>query len=214
MTKEKEYLDISKIEDIKNLTPEESAKIRDRDIKIPLTPLFCILTVLASVVLSSGIFLLKRDMVYSVQAFCIIMLLIYVSAVDIKLHMAPNWIAGAIGILGIPSIVISLINSNYYDLLFNRLTGIFGGFLLLFVAAIASKGGVGAADIKITAALGLFMGLEGIFTGQLIGLFFAAIVSVILLIVRKVDKKTRIPLLPFISAGVTAAMFLPNNILF
>lgn len=156
----------------------------------------------------------KFGLVYSVQAFCIIMLLIYVSAVDIKLHMAPNWIAGAIGILGVPSIVVSLINSNYYDLLFNRLTGIFGGFLLLFVAAIASKGGVGAADIKITAALGLFMGLEGIFTGQLIGLFFAAIVSVILLIVRKVDKKTRIPLLPFISAGVTAAMFLPNNILF
>lgn len=214
MTKEKEYLDISEIDDIKNLTPEESAKIRDRDIKIPLTPLFCILTVLSSVILSAGIFFIKRDIMYSLQAFFIIMLLIYVSAVDIKLHMAPNWIAFAIGILGIPNIIFDIINSNYYDLLFNRLLGVFAGFILLFIAAVASKGGVGAADIKITTALGLFMGLEGIFAGQLMGILFAVLPSIFLLITKKAGRKTRIPLLPFISAGVTVVMFAPTNMLF
>lgn len=210
----KEYLDISQIEDIKNLTPEESAKIRDRDIKIPLTPLFCILTVLSSIILASGIYVLRRDITYTIQSFFIIMLLIYVSAVDIKLHMAPNWIALAIAIIGIPSIIISIINSDYNDLLFNRLIGVFGGFILLFIAAIASKGGIGAADIKITSALGLFLGIGGIFTGQSIGIFFAAIASVVLMVSKKADKKTRIPLLPFISAGATVAMFLPDNLLF
>ena len=210
----KEYLDISQIEDIKNLTPEESAKIRDRDIKIPLTPLFCILTVLSSIILASGIYMLRRDITYTIQSFFIIMLLIYVSAVDIKLHMAPNWIALAIAIIGIPSIIVSIINSDYNDLLFNRLFGVFGGFILLFITAIASKGGIGAADIKTTSALGLFLGIGGIFTGQLIGIFFAAIASVVLMVAKKADKKTRIPLLPFISAGVTVAMFLPDNLLF
>lgn len=214
MTKNKNYVNLSAVEDVKNLTPEESARVRDRDIKIPLTPLFCILTTLVSVVLVSGIYLLRRDLMFTIQAALIIPLLIYVSAVDIKLHMAPNWIAGALAIIGIPNIIVSAINSNYTDLLFNRLLGVFAGFILLFVAALASKGGIGAADIKITSALGLVMGLEGIFMGQLIGIFLAAIASIALLIVKKADKKSRIALLPYLSAGMVIAMFLPSNLLF
>lgn len=214
MTKNKDYIHLSEVEDVKNLTPEESARVRDRDIRIPLTPLFCILTTLVSVVLVSGIYLLRRDLIFTIQAALIIPLLIYVSAVDIKLHMAPNWIAGALAIIGIPNIIVSAVNSNYTDLLFNRLLGVFAGFLLLFVAALTSRGGIGAADIRITSALGIFMGLEGIFMGQLIGIFFAAVVSIVLLITKKAGRKARIALLPYLSAGMVIAMFLPSNLLF
>lgn len=214
MAKSKEYINLSEVKDIKNLTPEESTRVRDRDIKVPLTPLFCILTALASVILVSGIYLLRRDLLFTIQAALIIPLLIYVSVVDIKLHMAPNWIAVALAIIGIPNIIVAAINSNYTDLLFNRLLGVFAGFILLFIAALTSKGGIGAADMKITSALGLFMGVEGIFMGQLIGIFFAAIASVILLITKKADRKARIALLPYLSAGMVISMYLPNNLLF
>ena len=214
MRKNIDYINLSEIKDVKNLTPEESTRVRDCDIKIPLNPLFCVVTALISVVLASGIYLLRRDLMFTIQAALIISLLIYVSAVDIKLHMAPNWIAVALAIIGIPNIIVAAINSNYTDLLFNRLLGVFAGFILLFIAALTSKGGIGAADIRITSALGIFMGLEGIFIGQLIGIFLAAIASIVLLILRKADRKSRIALLPYLSAGMVIAMFLPSNLLF
>lgn len=214
MDNKKDYIDLSQVEDVKMLSPEESVKVRDRDIKIPLTPLFCIITSLITVLLAAGIYLLKGNLMFTIQAALIIPLLIYVSAVDLKLHMAPNWISIVLAIIGIPSIIVSAINSDYNDLLFNRFLGVIMGFLLLFIAGFISKGGIGAADIKITTAMGLFMGFEGIFTGQLIGIFFAAIVSIILLVIKKADKKTRIALLPYLSAGMVVAMFLPNNLLF
>lgn len=214
MANKKEHIDLSQVDDIKNLSPEESVKVRDRDIKISLTPLFCVVTSLITIILTAGIYLIKRDLMFTIQAALVIPLLIYVSAVDLKLHMAPNWISIALAIIGIPNIIVSAINSDYNDLLYNRFLGLIVGFLFLFVAGFISKGGIGAADIKITTAMGLFMGFEGIFTGQLIGIFFAAIVSIILLIIKKADKKTRIALLPYLSAGMVVAMFLPNNLLF
>lgn len=210
----KEYLDVSEIEDIKNISAEESALIRDRDIKIPITPLFCILTILASVLVSAGVYFIKKDVVFTVQTFLLVPLLVYVSAVDIKLHLAPNWITYVIFAIGIPNIIFDIINSNYSDLLWNRVLGIFAGFILLFIAAIASKGGIGAADIKITTALGLILGFSGIFTCLIVGILFAVIFGVVLIIKKKADKKTKLALLPYISAGAIVAMLLPSGIIF
>lgn len=210
----KEYLDISEIDDVKNISAEESALVRDRDIKIPITPLFCILTILTSVLISAGVYLIKNDIIFTAQTFLLVPLLIYVSAVDIKLHMAPNWISYIIFAIGIPNVVFDIVKSNYSDLLWNRVFGIFAGFILLFISAIVSKGGIGAADIKITTALGLSLGFSGIFTCLIVGILFAAIWGIVLMIRKKADKKTKLALLPYISAGAMVAMLLPNGIIF
>lgn len=202
------------MDDLKNITAEESAKIKDKDIKIPLSPLFCILTVLSSTILSSAIYLIQRDIIFTFQAFITFILLVWVSAVDIKLHLAPNWVSLAFLILGVPNIVRLLIAGNFMDMLVNYVGGMFVGFILLFISALMTKGGIGAGDIKIMTSLGLVVGLDSIFMGQMFGLLYAAIGSIVLLIFKKADKKTRIPLLPFLSAGVATAMFVPVSTLF
>ena len=70
------------------------------------------------------------------------------------------------------------------------------------------------ADVKVTAAVGFILGIESVFLGQLIGLTIALIYGVIMMIRKKADKKTRIALLPFLSAGLLISAVLPPNLLF
>lgn len=215
MSKEKDYLDISEVEDIKNISAEDSGRIRDRDIKIKLTPLFCSLASLASVAVAVLTYIIRKDLMFSSQMLLATGLLIYVSCVDIKMHMAPNWIPIALLIVGIPSVVINCVKGNNIPwILINSFGGLFLGFILLFISSITSKGGIGMADVKVTAAAGFILGIESVFLGQLIGLTIAFIYAGIMLIRKKANKKTRIALLPFLSAGIIISAVLPPNLLF
>ncbi len=215
MSKEKDYLDISKVEDIKNISAEDSGRIRDRDIKIKLTPLFCSLASLASIAVAVLTYIIRKDLIFSFEILLATGLLIYASCVDIKMHMAPNWIPIALLIIGVPSVVINCVKgNNILWTLINSFGGLFLGFILLFVSSITSKGGIGMADVKVTAAVGFILGIESVFLGQLIGLTIALIYGVIMMIRKKADKKTRIALLPFLSAGLLISAVLPPNLLF
>lgn len=212
MSKNKEYLDIDHIEDVKNISAEDSIKVRDRDIKIKLTPLFCSVTSLISIAVAVGLYFIRHDIIFASQVLIMTWLLIYVSCVDIKLHMAPNWVPLVLFAIGIPWVVINCVQgNNIVWTLINAFGGMFIGFILLFVSSITSKGGIGAADIKISTALGFVLGIEAVFLGQLVGLLFALIYSLIMMGRKVLNKQSRIALLPFLSAGMICASFLPEN---
>src|SRR5690606_404869 len=67
------------------------------------------------------------------------------------------------------------------------------GFLLLFLIAVVSKGGMGGGDIKLFFVIGLVLGT----TGTLLTLFMAslvgAIAGVIQLRLKKAGRKTPVP---------------------
>jgi len=75
-------------------------------------------------------------------------------------------------------------------------------FVILYLVMILSKGGMGGADVKMYALIGLTMGMfDGLAT-----LFYAAILGVIYnlpkLLSKKVGRKTELPMIPLISLGV------------
>jgi leader peptidase (prepilin peptidase)/N-methyltransferase len=80
----------------------------------------------------------------------------------------------------------------------------------MLVVYLASRGGMGDGDVRLAPLLGLFLGwlnpglaLIGLFFGFLLG----AVVSLALLVARRVGRKTALPFGPFLAVGTVVAVF-------
>lgn len=76
-----------------------------------------------------------------------------------------------------------------------------GGGLFLFVYII-SRRGLGGGDVKYMACSGLYLGFTGVITVMLIGTATAALTGLLLIILKKIGRKDKIPLAPFLYIGV------------
>lgn len=81
-----------------------------------------------------------------------------------------------------------------------------GGGLFLLVYLI-SRGGLGGGDVKFMAVAGLFLGLNGILPPMLYGSILAALFSLVLILLKKIDRKDAIPLAPFLYTGILITIF-------
>ena len=64
-----------------------------------------------------------------------------------------------------------------------------------------SKEAIGSADCIIIGGLGVMLGVETQITILLIASILSSVVGILLLIVKKANKKTRLPFLPFLFLG-------------
>lgn len=92
-------------------------------------------------------------------------------------------------------------------LLFSALGGCLWGGILLIVALIA-KNGLGMGDVKMFFVIGLIYGMNNTYSIILISLLIMAITSIILLLLKKVDRKTAVPMAPFTLIGFILCIFL------
>lgn len=123
--------------------------------------------------------------------------LVPMSIMDTRSKSVPAWMlwigtAAAAGVL-------------LYEGISGRLSGwqacraLIPGLILLAVAYATGKAGL--ADGVILMLLGIFMGYEGCVAASLGGLFLIALCSGVLLMLRRVNKGTRIPFVPFLAAA-------------
>ena len=82
-----------------------------------------------------------------------------------------------------------------------------GGGLFMLVYIISRKG-LGGGDVKFIAAAGLYLGLSGTIPVMLYGTIIAALTGVALLLFKKIKRKDKIPLAPFLYAGILIVVFL------
>ena len=80
------------------------------------------------------------------------------------------------------------------------LSGLIPGILVLLTGR-ATKEAIGYGDGIAILICGLFLGVRGCMGSVISGLFLTFPVSLILLIRKKADRKSRIPFLPFLLAG-------------
>lgn len=182
--------------------------IKDKDIKIGLKPHTVILGVLLNTVLCGFYYLITQNVIETAQWYVILMILEYVSLVDMKLHLAPNWASIVIAVASIPTIILSIINGQWSNLIFMA-AGAFTGFIPLFLGAVFSANGIGGADVKIMTAVGLSLGIFKTMTALIVGLFVSVIYMLIKAKKNKTGKKTNCALLPFITIGIMVALFIP-----
>jgi Flp pilus assembly protein protease CpaA len=134
---------------------------------------------------------------------CALSPMIVMAIQDIKEHYFSNefvWLMLAFGIILIPT--------NPFVSLLNVLLGVAllgGGMAGL---SVITKGQIGMGDAKLFAILALYFGAKSAFMILMYSLILSAIVSLVLITVKRAGRKTEIPFVPFIALGVIVELFM------
>ncbi len=133
----------------------------------------------------------------------VMMWLVIVGYIDFKEKIIPN----ALIVTGIcfwailTTVDILVAQSSVKQVLLYSLVGglLCGG--ILFSIAIIVKTALGMGDVKMFTVLGLLYGVSNTYSILLFSMVLMAIVSIVLLILKKVTKKTAVPMAPFVVVG-------------
>lgn len=146
----------------------------------------------------------------------LIPMLIIVLMIDYKKQVIPNRLTLSIFELGL---IYAFINgiSNLNSVIDSILGMIVGVAIFLVVTLIggifSGKETMGFGDVKLIGALGLFFGFREVIAISILSFILAAIISVILLIIRKKKTNENIPFGPFIVMATFIIILVPFEIL-
>ncbi|MCT4596425.1 MAG: A24 family peptidase [Vallitalea sp.] len=130
-------------------------------------------------------------------------LLISISITDIKYKEVNINIIIFSVILGVILLVINQ-NIKWYE----SLIGLFGiGGILVGISYI-TKGSIGMGDAYVIGVTGLLLGYKMAIAILLYSLVLSSILGIILMILGKVNRKTRLPMVPFILSAFIIIQFM------
>ncbi len=150
-------------------------------------------------------------LVVALVHLCLLALGIWLLVIDARSHRLPNRIVlPALGVLLVLVVVDALVTGDGSRLL----RAILGMLLLgLFYALLrgASGGGIGGGDVKLAAAIGLVLCWHGwgvFLLGAAMAFVLGALYALALLLLRRVQRSTRIAFGPWMIAGAAAGIVL------
>ena len=121
------------------------------------------------------------------------MILVLLTVTDLEHRLIQN-------IIILPAILIA-VGGSFFSPYFNWRQAILGGaigFVVFYLFALLSRGGLGSGDVTLATFLGLITGFPNVIPALLYGVLFGGVVSVLLLLMRRVTMKTFIPYGPFL----------------
>lgn len=129
--------------------------------------------------------------------------LLVLGYIDLKEKIIPNQlILSGIVFWAILSIIeICLSQTTWQQILFFSLIGAGVCSGILFIIALIVKSALGMGDVKMFFVIGLLYGLSNTYSIMLFSILIMAIVSIALLIAKKVTRKTAVPMAPFVAFG-------------
>lgn len=113
-----------------------------------------------------------------------IYLLMLMTMTDFEQYMLFDEMTLSLALLGV--FYVWQMNFNFYDHAAAALIG--GGIFLLL--AVVSKGALGGGDVKLIAALGLWLGSENLLSVVLTGTIFGGLAALLMIIAKKKDRKS------------------------
>ena len=144
-------------------------------------------------------------------AYCVLMAgLVALSWIDLRTRRLPReiiyWTAG----LGVPLLCVAALVEHEPKRMWMMLLGAGISLAIMALIYLASRGGMGDGDVRLSPLLGAYLGFlnpglapVGLFFGFLIG----ALVGVVVLVSTRGDRKTAIPFGPFLALGTVVAIF-------
>ncbi len=138
---------------------------------------------------------------------CLTCCLILVSLIDYRLQIIPDGLVALIAFSGI-----------FYSALYlpEGIAGGLSGSVLAFSITLAifilSRGGMGGGDVKLSAALGLWLGLEQTAMFLLLAFISGGLIATLLLIGGVKGRQEAIPFGPFLCAGAFAALLFARQL--
>ncbi|MEG0292333.1 MAG: prepilin peptidase [Anaerovoracaceae bacterium] len=138
----------------------------------------------------------------AIIAFLVLSVLIVITYIDIDIQEIPDRLNLSIFLLGVASIFVTddvVIGS--------RLIGFVAVALPMVIITIIIKDAFGGGDIKLCAAAGFLLGIQGIVVGAFIGIILGGLYGIYLLVTKKKDKKDHFAFGPFLSFGIGISLF-------
>ena len=119
--------------------------------------------------------------------------LILISLIDYKTQIIPDGLVGVIAVSG------ALYNLLYaQQSISDMLLGAAVGFAVMLTIFVISRGGMGGGDVKLSAAVGLWLGVEGTILFLLLAFIMGGVISLLLLASGAKSKGDAIPFGPFL----------------
>lgn len=121
-------------------------------------------------------------------------ILILVTVTDLEHRLIFN-------VVILPSILMALVTAFFTPGLYwpSALVGGAAGFILSYLAALLSRGGLGEGDVTLSTFLGLIIGFPNILLSLGFGVFLGGFVAFLLLVTRRVGLRSFIPYGPFLT---------------
>ncbi|HAP66403.1 MAG TPA: prepilin peptidase [Nitrospinae bacterium] len=139
----------------------------------------------------------------------LIISLIIIAFIDLEHKIIPD-------VITLPGIIIGLAISIAmpHITLINSIKGLLIGGGLFYAIAILSRGGMGGGDIKLIAMVGSFLGWKNVLLTIFLGSFFGSIVGIVLIILKKKNRKDMVPFGPFLSLGAIVSIFFGRDLIY
>lgn len=185
-----------------------------QDVPLKLDKIVIIYSVICIIVnVVFALFLYKnnvRDIAYFCKTMALLGVLWPVAYIDFKVYRIPNIFI----IFGFSMRALILI----YEIIFEQNTlkksivsDVVAAAVIVavsFLCLLILKNSIGAGDIKLFAVLGIFLGLNGIFSAIFFSLIASFIIACFALISKKKSRKDAIPFGPAIAIGTYISVFL------
>ncbi|NLI69274.1 MAG: prepilin peptidase [Firmicutes bacterium] len=139
-------------------------------------------------------------------------LLLIISFIDIDFQRIPNVLLG-IGLAA--GIIFKLLDPagrtlpSWIEAGWGMLLG--GGIMLLIY--IGARGAIGAGDLKLMIMIGFFVGKIGVLAAMMMGFILGGAYGLVMIALRRLDRKDMIPFGPFLSLGAAIQVFFGEQIL-
>lgn len=144
------------------------------------------------------------DFVFYAIIFSILLIIIII---DLYHQIIPDGLNILILVL---TIIYKILQYKLYNKpldLINSLLGLIIPFGIFLLIIIISKGGMGGGDMKLIGVLGFILGLKKIALAIFLSFLLGAIISILLLLFKFIDKKDPIPFGPFICYAFMITVF-------
>lgn len=142
--------------------------------------------------------------------------LVALSAIDLRTYRLPREISyTALAISFVAMVAIAVIDADWRPVR-DGIIGAVIATLVLAVVFVASRGGMGSGDVRLSPLLGLhlgYLGLAFVPIGLFAGFLFGALVGIVGLATGRAGLKTGIPFGPFLAAGTLVTVWWGDTIL-
>ncbi len=139
-------------------------------------------------------------------------LMLSAAIIDYYTKKIPNYIPVVFLLVGIIILLFEFIflREKFLILLMGSLLGLVGGFLILLLMSLITKGGIGMGDVKLISTMGFVSGIAAIFYSFFYATVLCLLVTLILLITKTKKLKDELPFGPFLFFGYILAIILGN----
>jgi len=149
-----------------------------------------------------------QTVIYSLIGLTIITFLVFSAVFDLKYMILPNFST----IILVSSALVLWYSGHFGES--NYILAAAGAFGFLGCLYWITKGkGMGFGDVKIAVFMGLFLGGQKTILAFYIAFVFGALISLVLMVFKKANRKTLIPFGPFLILGTLVAWFWGNQII-